>query len=123
MPIEKRDLMMEAHLQAIAIWYWIAAAVGVAAAGVMVVFLKDTLPAEVQRGMKAGMVIGVILAALSYGLGSYLMKYAEGARITGGVIAAPLWAQRRSPSASFSAKRLGRIRSCKRSARRATLSS
>lgn len=87
MAIEKRDLAMEAHLQAIAAWYWIAAALWIMLAGGLVVFFNDSVPADAQRMMKAGMVVGVIGAAASYALGSYLMKYSEGARISGGIAA------------------------------------
>ena len=86
MAIEKRDLVMEAHLQAIAIWYWIAAAACVLLAGGLVLFFKESLPADAQRMMKAGIVMGILGAVTSYALGSYLMKYSEGARITAGIM-------------------------------------
>lgn len=87
MAIERRDLAMEAHLQAIGAWYWIAAALWILLAGGLVVFFNDSVPAEAQRMMKAGMITGVVGAAASYALGSYLMKYSEGARIAAGIAA------------------------------------
>lgn len=97
-PMGKRDLDMERHLRAIAIWYringvllFVACACFIIAA---VVGISQT--SGRGRGGEAGIVAGVMMVMvvicggiglLTYLLGHYLAKYSNGARITTGVLA------------------------------------
>ncbi len=83
-----RDLSMEAHLRAIAVWYRIS---GVLVAFLGLVFLALIVPSMGGSGPAAGCGVAVMLlflaiGAVSFALGHFLGKYSNGARIGAGVL-------------------------------------
>ncbi|MBI5527644.1 MAG: hypothetical protein HY897_15030 [Deltaproteobacteria bacterium] len=80
MVVEKRDLSMEANVLAIALWYRIAAVLGLLLGGGAVLFAFDRLAPERQGGARIATAVGMAGCVFFYGMGHYLARYSNAAR-------------------------------------------
>ena len=79
-----RDLKMEAHIRAIAIWYRVF---GVVYGGCFLLAFFITLAKGVGIQTQGVLGLGVVVCVLSYLVGHFLKRYSDPARIISGILA------------------------------------